>query len=188
MASTTSSSTPWPLRKTENMKKPLFTTTNLVLDALLAALLLVSQVSLSWLPNIELVSLLLILYTRIFGKHVWLILYAFVLLEGLVYGFGLWWFTYLYVWPILPATVFLIYRNKPGTLSISLHSGIFGMLFGFLCSGFYFVSGGPGAALAWWIAGIPFDIIHGAGNFLLSLILFDPLYRLLTFLKRTLLL
>jgi len=166
-------------------KRPLFTTMDLVLDAMLSAILFVSQISLSWLPNVELVSLLLILYTLVFGKHVWLILYAFVLLEGLVYGFGLWWFTYLYVWPILPAAVFLIYKNKmPGAVSISLLSGIFGMLFGLFCSGFYFVSGGPGAALAWWIPGIPFDIIHGAGNFLLSLILFDPLYRLLSSLKR----
>ncbi|WP_349946802.1 hypothetical protein ABFV83_00310 [Lacrimispora sp. BS-2] len=164
---------------------PLFTTRELVLDALLSALLFVSQVSLSWLPNIELVSLLLILYTLVFRKHVWLILYVFVVLEGLVYGFGLWWFSYLYVWPILPAAVFLIYKNKtPKTFGISLVSGIFGMLFGLFCSGFYFLAGGPGAALTWWAAGIPYDIIHGTGNFFLSLILFQPLYRLLTSLKR----
>lgn len=165
----------------------MLSTKNLVLDALLAALLFSSQVCLSWLPNVELVSLLLILYALVFGKHVWIILYTFVLLEGLVYGFGLWWFTYLYVWPILPAMVFLIYKNKmPGIFSISLLSGIFGMLFGLFCSGFYFVSGGPGTAFAWWVTGIPFDIIHGVGNFFLSFILFDPLYRLITPLKRNL--
>ena len=38
-------------------------TKELVRDAFLAAILLVLQVSLSWLPNVELVSLLLILYT-----------------------------------------------------------------------------------------------------------------------------
>lgn len=67
-------------------------TKELVRDAFLAAILLVLQVSLSWLPNVELVSLLLILYTLVFRRHVWFILYVFVILEGLIYGFGLWWF------------------------------------------------------------------------------------------------
>ena len=70
--------------KEENMK-----TKELVRDAFLAAILLVLQVSLSWLPNVELVSLLLILYTLVFRRHVWFILYVFVILEGLIYGFGL---------------------------------------------------------------------------------------------------
>ncbi|ADL05905.1 hypothetical protein [Lacrimispora saccharolytica] len=166
----------------------LLTTRELVLDALLSALLFVSQAGLSWLPNVELVSLLLILYTLVFRKHVWLILYVFVVLEGLVYGFGPWWFSYLYVWPILPGAVFLIYKNKtPKPFGISLLSAIFGMLFGLFCSGFYLIAGGIGGALTWWTAGIPYDIVHGTSNFFLSLVLFQPLYRLLTTLKRDLL-
>ena len=164
---------------------PKLTTKELVRDALLAAILFVSQVSLAWISNVELVSLLLILYTLVFKKHVWLILYVFIVLEGLVYGFGLWWFSYLYVWPILPAAVFLFVRaTPPKPLAISILSGIFGMLFGFLCALSYLVLAGPGTAFVWWTAGIPFDIIHGVGNFILSLILFCPLYQLLTKLNR----
>lgn len=69
---------------------PRLTTGELVRDALLSAILFISQVSLAWISNVELVSLLLILYTLVFKKHVWLILYVFIALEGLVYGFGLW--------------------------------------------------------------------------------------------------
>ena len=36
-----------------------------------------------FLPNIEIVTLLIILYTRTFGKRVFAIIYAFVMLEGL---------------------------------------------------------------------------------------------------------
>ncbi|MEY8353334.1 hypothetical protein AALB39_08210 [Lachnospiraceae bacterium 54-53] len=165
--------------------RPPMTTGELVRDALLSALLFVSQVSLSWLTNVELVSLLLILYTLVFKKHVWFILYVFVVLEGMFYGFGLWWFSYLYVWAILPCAVFLFFKNRsPGTFSISLLSGTFGMLFGLFCAISYLITGGPAAALAWWTAGIPFDIIHGAGNFLVALVLFQPLNRLFTSLKR----
>lgn len=161
------------------------TSKELAVDGLLSAILLVSQVSLSWIANVELVSLLLILYALVFRKHVWLILYVFIVLEGLIYGFGLWWFSYLYVWIPLPAAAFLFWKDRPPkAIGIALLSGCFGLLFGLLCSVSYLITGGPGAAFAWWSAGIPFDIIHGAGNFVLSLVLFQPLYRLLTALKR----
>ena len=169
-------------------RRPEFMSTKeLVLDALLSAVLFLTQVSLSFLPNVELVSLLLILYTLVFRKHVWIILYVFVALEGLVYGFGPWWFSYLYVWAILCAASFALGKHGcPSSLSAALLSGIFGLLFGLLCAISWLFAGGPGAALAWWASGIPFDIIHGTGNFVLALILFQPLYSLLNRLKRNL--
>lgn len=159
-------------------------TKELVRDAFLAAILLVLQIGFSWLPNVEFVSLMLMLYTLVFGRRVWLILYVFVALEGLIYGFGLWWFSYLYVWSILCGAVFLMgWKGRPRTISAALLSGIFGMMFGFFCSISYLFAGGPGAALAWWAAGIPFDIVHGISNFILASLLFRPLFELLTRLK-----
>lgn len=70
-------------------RKNYFTSWEITRDAFLSALLFLSQMALSWLPNVELVSLLLVLYTLVFKKHVWLILYVFIALEGLFYGFGL---------------------------------------------------------------------------------------------------
>ena len=32
-------------------------------------------------------------------------------------------------------------------------------------------------ALSYWISGLPFDLIHCVGNFVLTLILFKPLYK-----------
>ena len=164
---------------------PRLTTGELVRDALLCAILFISQISLASVTNVELVSLFLILYTLVFKKHVWLILYVFIALEGLVYGFGLWWFSYFYVWPILPAFVFLFFKARtPKPFGIAILSGIFGMLFGFFCSLSYLITAGPEAAFIWWTAGIPFDLVHGIGNFVLALILFQPLYRLLCRLKQ----
>ncbi len=161
------------------------TTKNLVIDAFLCALLFISQVSLSWLPNVELVSLFLILYTLVFGRHVWIILYVFVLLEGLFWGIGMWWFSYLYVWALVPASVFLLYKKHcPSPVSAALLAGTFGMLFGLFSSLPAVLTGGLTAAFVWWTAGIPYDILHGMGNFIISLILFKPLYQLLTALKQ----
>lgn len=166
-------------------RKNCFTSWEITRDAFLSALLFLSQTALSWLPNVELVSLLLVLYTLVFKKHVWLILYVFIALEGLFYGFGLWWFSYLYVWAILCGSIRLLYHKRaPGPLGISLLSGTFGMLFGLLCSFSMLPVGGPKAALAWWVSGIPFDLFHGISNFLLTMVLFQPLYRIFLSLKQ----
>ena len=64
----------------------------LLLMGILTALLFIGQVFLAFLPNIEIVSFLIILYTLVFGRKVFLMIYTFILLEGILYGFGLWWF------------------------------------------------------------------------------------------------
>lgn len=80
---------------------------------ILSALLIIGQVALGFLPNIEVVTLLVIAYTLVFGKKVFFIIYIFVLVEGLIYGFGLWWINYLYVWSVQAAvTLFSENRNR----------------------------------------------------------------------------
>lgn len=71
-----------------------------VLCALLAAVMTVLQVAMAALPNIEPVSLLTLVYALVFGRQVFYIVAAFALLEGLVFGFHLWWVSYLYIWPL----------------------------------------------------------------------------------------
>jgi hypothetical protein len=70
-------------------------TKEIALMGILSALLIIGQVALGFLPNIEVVTLLVIAYTLVFGKKVFFIIYIFVLVEGLIYGFGLWWINYL---------------------------------------------------------------------------------------------
>ena len=152
------------------------TARDIVICALLAALLLVLQVALGFLPNIEVVSLLIIIYTLTLQKRTLWIIYVFALLEGLVYGFGIWWWNYLYVWTVLYA-VTRVFRKNTSAIFWALLAGIYGLAFGFLCSLVY-LTGGPGAMFANWISGIPFDLAHGAGNFVIVLIFYRPLMNL----------
>ncbi len=146
--------------------------------AMMTALLLVGKQALSFLPNIEVVSLLIMLYTLSIGRRVLYVIYAFVLVQGALYGFGLWWIMYLYVWTILAAAAWLL-RRWESPLVFALLSGIYGLLFGALCAIPYFFVGGVTMAFAWWIAGIPYDLLHGGGNFVVCLVLFRPLRRVL---------
>lgn len=152
----------------------------LVVSSMLTALLFAGQVGMQFLPNIEIVTLLIILYTRTFGKRVFAIIYAFVMLEGLFYGFGIWWVSYLYIWSIFALVVLLI--KSDSVILWSMISGIFGLCFGFLCAIPYFVTDGPGAGVAYWGAGLYFDLLHCAGNVLLCAVLYRPLYRVLSLL------
>jgi len=151
---------------------------DIVIIGMMSALLLIVQVGLGFLPNIELVSLLIILYTLIFGRKTLYIIYVFVAMEGLLYGFGLWWFSYLYLWTIL-FIITMIFRKERSSLFWAIISGAFGISFGALCSILnIFLSGIP-SAVAFWFSGIPFDILHGIGNYAIALMLFKPLYHLL---------
>ncbi len=143
--------------------------------ALCTALLFGLQVALAALPNIEVVTLLVMLYTRWFGRRALFIIYLFALLEGVFYGFHLWWLMYLYVWTILWLAVTWLEERLCSTLSWAVLGGAFGLVFGFLCSFPYLAVGSVRVVLGWWIAGLPFDLIHGCINFVLILTLFAPL-------------
>jgi energy-coupling factor transport system substrate-specific component len=144
----------------------------------MVAVLEASVHAMAAIPNVEPVTLLLILYTLFLGKKVIFVIAAYLLLEGCFYGFGLWWIMYLYIWPLL---AFLTYklRNQRSVWVFAILAGLFGLFFGALCSIPYLFIGGISGAFAWWISGIPFDLIHCASNIVLCLILFPPLRRCL---------
>lgn len=99
----------------------------------LTAVLFMGQVVLAFLPNVEIVGLLVILYMLFFGKKVFGILFAFVFLEEFFYGFGMWWFSYLYIWNLLALVVLLLPRSD-SAFFWSMISGFFGLFFGALCA------------------------------------------------------
>ena len=71
------------------------------LFGILAALTFGAKVAMSFLPNIEPVSLMVMLYAVVFGRKGLYPIYLYVLLEILFYGIQLWNINYLYVWLIL---------------------------------------------------------------------------------------
>lgn len=150
----------------------------------LSAILLIGQVGMSYLPNIEIVSLLIYIYTQVYRKKVFFIIYVFVFLEGCIYGFGLWWFGYLYIWSVLALIVLWNGRQQTSVIMTAVILGAYGLSFGMLYALPYFIAGGWAAGFSYWVSGIPFDLIHCAGNVAVSLICYRPLRTLLGKLKR----
>ena len=145
---------------------------------MLGGLTFAAKLAMAALPNIEPVSLLVMLFAVTLGKKALFPIYVYVLLELALFGVGLWTVSYLYIWLILALCAFSL-RLMTSPLGWALLSGTFGLLFGALCAPVCLISGGPAFALSWWISGIPFDLAHCAGNFALALVLFRPLRRLL---------
>ena len=151
---------------------------DVALIGIMSAILVAVQVALSFLPNIELVSLLIIIYTLVFGKKALYIIYVFVAVEGMIYGIGLWWINYLYIWTILFVITILL-RKQHSSYIWAIISGFYGLIFGALCAIPNLFISGIGSATSYWIAGIPYDIMHAVGNFAVALLLFHPLYQVL---------
>ena len=150
----------------------------MVLFGLLGALTFAAKYAMSLLPNIEPVSLMVMLFAVTFGLKALYPIYLYVLMEILFYGISLWNINYLYIWTILAWAAYLL-RKMQHPLAWALLSGTFGLLFGALCGIVDVFIGGFGYAIAKWVSGIPFDILHCVGNFFIALILFAPLRKLM---------
>lgn len=150
---------------------------------LLSAILIAVQVALAPLPNIELVSPLILIFTLTYKRKIFYIIYVFALVEGLIYGFGIWWFNYLYVWTIWAVIVLIMQKNR-SPLVWAIACGAFGLSFGTLCAIPYFITGGWAGGVAYWIEGIPFDVIHCVANFVVTLTLYKPLMKLMAMVNK----
>ncbi len=138
----------------------------------------VSQVIMAALPNIELVTFLIILTARKFGYKSLLSIYVFVGCEVMSYGIGIWNVNYLYVWAIICLIIIAI-RKIDSTVVYALITAIYGLFFGTLCSVPYFITGGFAGGITYIVSGFWFDMLHCAGNFILVLLLYKPLTRVM---------
>ena len=159
-------------------KRVLAETKELTRLALLSALLYGAKIAMAPLPNIEPVSLLVIVYVSVLGLKALIPVYIYVLLEISTWGLGYWSLCYLYVWAVLALAAWRL-KDMDSSLGWAVLSGAFGLCFGGLCALSYWAAGGWNFALSWWVSGIPFDILHCMGNFAMALALFRPCRRIL---------
>lgn len=163
------------------------TTREVTVFAMLGALMWASKVIMELLPNIHLVGVLTVAYTVVYRKKALYPIYLYVLLCGLIGGFGTWWVPYLYVWTVLWAAVMILPKRIPEKirplvymLICSAHGFLFGILYApvnAIMYGFDF-----NGMIAWIAAGLPFDLIHGVSNFICGLLIM-PIIKVLKMLE-----
>ena len=153
---------------------------------IMAATLTAGKLALSFLPNVEVVTLFIALYSYSFGALGLLASFVFVTLETLIYGFGGWTVSYFLYWPLVSAIFMLLGflrvkgRVIPTALAVIMTS-LFGVLTslveiglfsGFFDNFFYRFS-------VYYLRGVSFYAVHAVSNFLIFIFLFSPLRAML---------
>ena len=141
----------------------------MVVFSLLGAIMFISKQLLEFLPNVHMLGMLTMVYTLVYRKKALIPIYVFVLLEGVIAGFSVWWVPYLYIWTILWGAAMLLPKNMSDKVSAvvyiavcALHGLLYGTLYALfwaLWMGFSFK-----ATISWIAAGLPWDGVHALGN------------------------
>ena len=151
---------------------------DLVLISILSASVTAGKLALSFVPNVEVVSLLFMIYTVALGvKRTWLIAIIFATTEIFIYGFSTWVLGYYVIWPVLILITGALKNRVKTEYGFGIISGVFGLSFGFFFALFESLFYGIAYGMAYWVRGIPLDAIHGASNYILAVMLFKPLLK-----------
>lgn len=160
----------------------------LVLLPILGVLMFVSKLLMEFLPNIHLLGMFIMVYTLVYRWKALIPIYIYVFALLFIGGFAPWWVPNLYTWTVLWMVTMLLPRHMPRKWCYVVYPAVctfHGFAYGTLYA--------PAQALmygldwrgmvAWIVAGLPFDAIHGVGNLLTGLLIV-PMVDLLNRLNR----
>ena len=143
---------------------------------MLGTIMFCSKLLMEALPNVHLLGMLTISYTIVFRKKALIPIYIYVFLNGLYSGFSMWWVPYTYIWTLLWGIAMLVPKNISVKCAYIVYPAICG-LHGFAFGALY----APAQALmygfnfdqmiAWIVAGLPWDLVHGISNFCVGLLI-----------------
>ena len=148
---------------------------DMVIFAMLGALLFASKIAFEALPNVHPMTMLIMVYTLVFGIKAMIPTLIGMVLIGAINGFNIWWVPYLYIFPLYVLLTLALPKRMPHGVAAVVYPivcGLFGFAFGTLYA--------PAQALmfhysfkttlAWIAAGLSFDILHGIGNAAMGLL------------------
>lgn len=154
----------------------------------LGALMFASKLVMEVLPNVHLLGVFTVALTAVYRWKALYPIYIYVLICGLYAGFSMWWIPHLYLWTLLWGVVMLLPKRMPPKVRpvvymivCALHGLLYGTLYApaqALMFGFDFER-----TVAWIIAGLPFDVIHGVSNFFFG-VLIVPIITVIERLER----
>ncbi len=150
---------------------------------MLGAIMYASKLLMEVLPNVHLLGVFVIALTVVYRSKALYPIYIYVFLNGIFAGFNIWWVPYLYLWTLLWGATMLLPRNIPKRVKpiiymclCAMHGFLFGTLYA-PAQAFFFGLNFEGM-IAWIIAGLPWDFVHGVSNFFCGILIY-PLITVL---------
>ena len=160
------------------------------LVGMMAATVEAAKLSLAAIPNVEAVSLLIALYSFVFGWAGVMAAVVFVCIEPMIWGMGTWFISYLIYWPLLALVFLILGRLRLGgrmlsTAVITAMTFLFGILSSLVDIGlfsgnfddFFYRFG------IYYARGVVFYAVHIGSNLVIFALLFLPLKRVLLRIK-----
>lgn len=142
--------------------------------ACLAALSIVGRIYTVGIPNVQPSTTIIICVSLVFGIRIGLTLAVLTVFgSNLVLGFGPFIIMQLLAWcsvAIVSGVLGKFYKKIP-FLILALFSAFMGMFYGFMVSLNMLFIGDGLMFLAYYLAGIPFDVYHAIGNFFFFIVL-----------------
>ncbi len=161
----------------------------IALFGMVGALMYASKRIMEPLPNMHLIGVFIVSLTVVFRAKALYPIYIFIVLTGLLNGFGSWWIPYLYIWAILWLAIMLLPQKLNGkkavvfyTIFCSLHGFLFGVLYAPFQAIMYNLD--FNGTISWIVAGLPLDIVHGVSNLILGAVLITPMIKLFNTAKK----
>ncbi len=143
---------------------------------MLGALMYASKLIMEVLPNIHLIGVFTVALTVVYRGKALFPIYIFVFLTGIYAGFAGWWLPYLYIWTVLWGVTMLLPQKMPKAVRpivYMLVCGLHGICYGTLYAPAQAIMFGLSfkGMVAWIIAGLPWDVVHGIGNFVCGILI-----------------
>jgi energy-coupling factor transport system substrate-specific component len=156
---------------------------------MLGALMYASKVLMEVAPNVHLLGVFTIAITVVYRKKALYPIYTYILLNGLFSGFATWWIPYLYLWLVLWGVTMLLPQNMPKKVKPIVYmivNACHGFLFGTLYAPAQAILFGLNfeKTIAWIVAGLPWDFVHGVSNFICGMLIV-PIINVLQRLERS---
>lgn len=150
---------------------------------MLGGVMYVSKMIMELLPNVHLLGVFIVAFTVVYRQKALYIIYTYVFLNGIFSGFAAWWIPYLYVWTVLWGAVMLLPRRLPRKAEPFVYMAVcalHGFLFGTLYAPAQAILFGLSfqGMVAWIIAGLPWDCMHGISNFFCGILIMPLIYAL----------
>jgi len=150
--------------------------------ACLAALSIVGRIYTVGIPNVQPSTTIIICVSLVFGIRIGLTLAVLTVFgSNLVLGFGPFLIMQLLAWgavAIVSGLLGRIYKKIPFAI-LAFYSALMGMFYGFVVSLNMLFIGNGVMFIAYYLAGIPFDIYHAIGNFAFFLVLGPIIIKLM---------
>ncbi|MCM1182716.1 MAG: hypothetical protein NC337_05000 [Roseburia sp.] len=164
------------------------TTREMAVFAMLGAIMYASKVIMETAPNVHLLGTFIVAFTVVYRKKALYPIYIYVLLNGIFCGFAPWWIPYLYVWTVLWGAVMLLPQDMSKQVRPFVYMAVcaaHGFLFGTLYAPAQALLFGLSfkGMLAWIVAGLRWDLVHGVSNFFCGMLIV-PLISVLRLAER----